>query len=245
MQKYESVFKIVEGDLRKRYIKTVAGSSTAIDSKVKIHWDLYNIHPDNMILLSVAITFAAISLNISNVEDMNRKNINDVSKFLETNFTNLLKVMGIRTLPKIKKEVQTAVSSIRNNDYSSYLNMNDNKNEQIIANYKTQNAADLFTKIEKISASATVVSAENRERNATLVSMLKSYYLKCYSENNMLKCECCGEETFITAAGEPYVEFHHLIPFNIAYGPDHYLNLFALCPNCHRKIHFLHIDDKW
>ena len=62
MQKYESVFKIVEGDLRKRYIKTVAGSSTAIDSKVKIHWDLYNIHPDNMILLSVAITFAAISL---------------------------------------------------------------------------------------------------------------------------------------------------------------------------------------
>ena len=119
-----------------------------------------------------------------------------------------------------------------------------NKNEQIIANYKTQNAADLFTKIEKISASATVVSAENRERNATLVSMLKSYYLKCYSENNMLKCECCGEETFITAAGEPYVEFHHLIPFNIAYGPDHYLNLFALCPNCHRKIHFLHIDDK-
>ena len=244
VQKYESVFKIVEGDLRKRYIKTVAGSSTAIDSKVKIHWDLYNIHPDNMILLSVAITFAAISLNISNVEDMNRKNINDVSKFLETNFTNLLKVMGIRTLPKIKKEVQTAVSSIRNNDYSSYLNMNDNKNEQIIANYKTQNAADLFTKIEKISASATVVSAENRERNATLVSMLKSYYLKCYSENNMLKCECCGEETFITAAGEPYVEFHHLIPFNIAYGPDHYLNLFALCPNCHRKIHFLHIDDK-
>jgi 5-methylcytosine-specific restriction endonuclease McrA len=53
-----------------------------------------------------------------------------------------------------------------------------------------------------------------------------------------------GEETFITDAGEPYVEFHHLIPFNIAYGPDHYLNLFALCPNCHRKIHFLKIEDK-
>lgn len=244
VQKYETVFKSAEDDLRKRYIDTVAGNSTAIDSKVKINWDLYNIHPDNMILLSVAITFAVISLDIGNVEDMNRKNINDVSEFLAMNFTNLLKAMGIRTLTKTKKEVQNAVLSIRNNDYSSYLNVNGNNTEQIIAKYKTQNASDLFAKIEQISATATVASAENRERNATLVSMLKSYYLQCFAENSMLKCECCGEVTFITAAGEPYVEFHHLIPFNIAYGPDHYLNLFALCPNCHRKIHFLHVDDK-
>lgn len=244
IQKYEKVFKSAEDDLRKRYSYTVAGNSTAIDSKVKINWDLYNIHPDNMILLSVAITFAAISLNIGNVEDMSRKDINDVSEFLTDNFTNLLKAMGIRTLTKAKKEVQNAVLSIRNNDYSSYLNMNDNNNEQIIAKYKAQNASDLFAKIEQISATATVVSAENRERNATLVSMLKSYYLQCFAENNMLKCECCGKDTFITSDGEPYVEFHHLIPFNIAYGPDHYLNLFALCPNCHRKIHFSHVDDK-
>jgi hypothetical protein len=68
--------------------------------------------------------------------------------------------------------------------------------------------------------------------------------MKCYSENGILKCECCGNETFITESGEPYVEFHHLIPFNIAYGPDHYLNLFALCPDCHRKIHFMSLGTK-
>ena len=102
----------------------------------------------------------------------------------------------------------------------------------------------MFVKIQRVSGNASVVPSDRRERNTSLVSMMKSYYMNVFSENNMLKCECCGEETFITNAGEPYVEFHHLIPFNIAYGPDHYLNLFALCPNCHRMIHFIALDDK-
>ena len=76
------------------------------------------------------------------------------------------------------------------------------------------------------------------------MNLLKSYYMRACAENGTLRCECCGEEAFITAAGEPYVEFHHLIPFGIAYGPDHYLNLFALCPNCHRRLHFQAPADK-
>ena len=86
--------------------------------------------------------------------------------------------------------------------------------------------------------------AEDRQRSAQLVNLLKSYYMRACAENGTLRCECCGEEAFITAAGEPYVEFHHLIPFGIAYGPDHYLNLFALCPNCHRRLHFQAPADK-
>lgn len=244
IKKYESVFANSETDLRRRYIATVTGVPADIDGRVKIYWDLYNIHPDNFIILSTAITFAAISLGMIDVENMSRSNIDEVSDFLFKNFKGLLKTLGMRTIASIKREVQKVVLSLKNEDYSNYIDVDSEKDEQILARYRTETATDLITKIKQISATATVVPAENRERNSNLVSLIKSYYMRCYSENSMLKCECCGEETFITNAGEPYVEFHHLIPFNIAYGPDHYLNLFALCPNCHRKIHFLSTDDK-
>lgn len=244
IRKYETVFVDSEADLRRRYVATVAGNPTNIDSRVKIYWDLYNIHPDNFIMLSAAVTFAAIILNINDVDNMTRADIDEVSNLLFDRFKDLLRTLGMRTLAAIKREVQKAVLSLKNSDYTSYLNADEGHSEQILARYRTENAADLLARIEQISASATVIPAENRERNGTLVSLLKSYYMRRYAENSMLKCECCGEETFITNAGEPYVEFHHLIPFNIAYGPDHYLNLFALCPNCHRKIHFLSTDDK-
>lgn len=244
IQKYESVFLNSEDDLRRRYVAAAAGMPCTIDGRVKIFWDLYNIHPDNFIMLSIATTFAAISLGINDVENMSKTDIDEVSNLLFERFKDLLRTLGMRTLAAIKREVQKAVLSLKNSDYTSYLNADEDHSEQILARYRTENAADLFARIKQISASATVIPAENRERNGTLVSLLKSYYMRCYTENSMLKCECCGEETFITNAGEPYVEFHHLIPFNIAYGPDHYLNLFALCPNCHRKIHFLRTEDK-
>lgn len=244
IQKYENVFEDSELDLRRRYIATATGNPANINARVKIYWDLYNIHPDNFIMLSAAITFSAISLDISDVENMSRGDIDEVSAFLFENFKGLLRTLGMRTLTAIKREVQKAVLSLKNCDYTSYINTDEDHDKQILARYRTENTADLLTRIKQISANATVIPDENRERNSTLVSLLKSYYMRCYAENNMLKCECCGEETFITNAGEPYVEFHHLIPFNIAYGPDHYLNLFALCPNCHRKIHFLNTEEK-
>lgn len=244
IQKNASVFEDSEDDLRSRYISSSAGEESAINSRVKIYWDLYNINPDNFILLSSVLAIAAISLGIYDLENTSKENIDAVSDYMFKNFKNLFKSLGMRTYAAIKREVQKAIISLKNSDYTSYLNADEEHDEQILARYRTENAAALFERIEQISSSATVIPAENRERNSTLVSLLKSYYMRRYTENNMLKCECCGEETFITNAGEPYVEFHHLIPFNIAYGPDHYLNLFALCPNCHRKIHFLSTEHK-
>ena len=175
---------------------------------------------------------------------MSRESINAVGNYLFDNFKNLFRTLGLRTLNSIKREIQKSIWALKNNEYSGYLGEAEERDEQILARYRADNAADLFVRIQAISSTATVTPAENRERNGTLVSLLKSYYMSCYAENSLLKCECCREETFITNAGEPYVEFHHLIPFKIAYGPDHYLNLFAVCPNCHRKIHFLGTGDK-
>jgi len=50
-------------------------------------------------------------------------------------------------------------------------------------------------------------------------------------------CECCGEEGFLSASGERYLETHHVVGV-AERGPDTIANIIAVCPTCHRKAHF-------
>lgn len=51
-------------------------------------------------------------------------------------------------------------------------------------------------------------------------------------------CECCGENApFTNDLGRPFLESHHLIPLSND-GEDTIENICAVCPNCHRKLHF-------
>ena len=84
-----------------------------------------------------------------------------------------------------------------------------------------------------------------RKRDGRIIGLLNSLYLANYSdEEHYVKCECCGTKTFIKQNDEPYLEYHHLIPFSIADGPDHYENIVGICPMCHRKIHHIKEDYK-
>lgn len=52
------------------------------------------------------------------------------------------------------------------------------------------------------------------------------------------KCECCGSDApFTTAEGEPFLEIHHLRRLADG-GSDTVENAVALCPNCHREMHY-------
>lgn len=51
------------------------------------------------------------------------------------------------------------------------------------------------------------------------------------------RCECCGEEGFLTANGARYLETHHVVGVAES-GPDAANNIVAVCPTCHRKAHF-------
>lgn len=42
--------------------------------------------------------------------------------------------------------------------------------------------------------------------------------------------------------GEPYLETHHIICLSHG-GPDTIDNTVALCPNCHRKMHVLNLEE--
>nr|WP_052232044.1 HNH endonuclease [Methylobacterium sp. ZNC0032] len=52
------------------------------------------------------------------------------------------------------------------------------------------------------------------------------------------RCEACGAEApFKRATGDHYLEVHHLRPLADG-GSDRVQNAAALCPNCHRAMHF-------
>ena len=51
-------------------------------------------------------------------------------------------------------------------------------------------------------------------------------------------CECCSQPApFKRSAGEPYLEPHHIRRLSDG-GPDHPAHVAAICPNCHREVHF-------
>lgn len=242
--RYHTLFEECENDLKRRYNNAIINGNTAVNPQVKINWDLYNIRIDKFILLSVAIAETAFYLNIDLFEGSIRDIVEQLLPALNERYGALLRVIGYKSDNAKKTQTRKIIAALQNNDYSEFIDTTPEDHAQIVANYREIDVADLRRRIEAISGRSLGLQDGERIRNTNLVSLLKSYYMSRFLENGLLKCECCGEETFITNAGEPYVEFHHLIPFNIANGPDHYLNLFALCPNCHRKIHFLKVEDK-
>lgn len=51
-------------------------------------------------------------------------------------------------------------------------------------------------------------------------------------------CERCGENApFLINDDTPYLEVHHVIPLSLS-GADTISNCVALCPNCHRALHY-------
>jgi HNH endonuclease len=58
-------------------------------------------------------------------------------------------------------------------------------------------------------------------------------------------CEGCGEAApFLTANNEPYLEPHHTVRLADE-GPDHPASVIALCPTCHRRVHYSKDGDNF
>jgi hypothetical protein len=57
------------------------------------------------------------------------------------------------------------------------------------------------------------------------------------------KCEYCQETGFIKDNGRHYMEAHHLRPL-AEHGSDTTRNTVAVCPNCHKKLHFAECREK-
>lgn len=222
-KKYLQIFENSEKELRQKYID----ENYKVDLKNEAAWKLYLVRPEKIILLGI------MQLNEENTSMLFEK------------YKNILKSLEIKSKTKLEKELKIYKDVIENN--KEFVE-EDWYEEMDTSEITKESKEDLLRKIKEISIiSDSGIGYEiERKRNMTLISLLKSYYIQIYSlENKLLKCECCGKTTFITKKDEPYLEYHHLIPFgNENKGPDHYLNIFALCPECHRKMHYLKLDEK-
>ena len=228
--------------------KEIDGNDIACEMRdFVLKYDLYNINADKIILLAVAIAESAIFSDIDLLKAPTGIFLRQLIALLKTRYPSLLRWLGLKSGIKTQALIRKIIIAMYKEDYSALAEREEQEHQQVLSSASDvifASTKDLRKKIEERSRAAGTAADGERVRDLNLVSLLKAYYMACYSEDDFLKCECCGERTFLTCAGEPYLEFHHLIPFRLANGPDHYLNLFALCPTCHRKLHFMRLSEK-
>ncbi|MDK2951996.1 MAG: 5-methylcytosine-specific restriction enzyme [Kosmotogales bacterium] len=105
-------------------------------------------------------------------------------------------------------------------------------------------------KIKKISLEALREKAEYEENNGTSSRQVetKVFIRNPYVSEYVKKkangiCQLCGEKApFKTKDNVPYLETHHIIWLSEG-GPDTIDNVVALCPNCHRKMHVINLEE--
>lgn len=84
-----------------------------------------------------------------------------------------------------------------------------------------------------------VAAKATSKSTSTVTTYDRSSAVKeCVLENASGKCECCGEDApFQTVAGVPFLELHHVKQLSDG-GSDRIENAVAVCPNCHRALHY-------
>lgn len=90
-------------------------------------------------------------------------------------------------------------------------------------------------------ASSSASSSERRSRAYLRSAAIRAYVLK-RAEG---QCEGCQEDApFLTTKKRPYLEPHHIRRLADG-GPDHPQWVIALCPTCHRRVHYAQDGDEY
>lgn len=235
IKKYKDLFVDSESEIRRQYCLNIKDIDYTIDKSAKINWDFYNIKIDKVIMssLSIFIACSMLSLEFWNIKNENLRKLFD---FMLLAFPSIVKTLDLKTFESFKRWFGQLYSSLMSEEF-------DQINEQFeyydTAEMIKESSSSLLKKIKAISRDSVIFEQFDRKRYMNLINLIKNYYYQNFLKDGKLYCECCGQEMFIKDDNLPYTEFHHIIPFKKAFGPDHYLNLVVLCPNCHRKFHFI------
>lgn len=234
--RYKELFDECASELQRKYKALYTeDSSYSFNYKIKLRWDLYNIHEDKTIMLSLMINDFCLRNN-KVLESINATQIVDD---LLTNFPIILKRLSLDKKSPLRDMIKIIISALVNSTLRDiYLDdIYGQKVPPVVTKYYSVNPTDLVSRIQKISEVDSSVQIEHK-RDMRLIGLMEAYYRGSFvDEHNLITCDCCGQTTFPDKKGYAYLEFHHLIPFSIANGPDHYENIFGICPMCHRKIH--------
>lgn len=241
VEKYNELFRSCTDELKRQYKLNASALPYVLNPKIKIDWDMYNIHTDILILLTSSVLILEAKAGTVLTRDTLDIFVNGIRELCP----NILHILGLNSKAALKKELRNIFEVFEKENYDVYLEDNTDDYQISVASYLDESLADLEQKIKDNSAKISVYVDGIRKRNMVLIGLIKSYNLQKYTaDGQLLKCECCGNPTFLTYKDESYVEYHHLIPFSEYDGPDHSLNIIALCPMCHRKLHYLKQGEK-
>ncbi|MDG4850857.1 HNH endonuclease, partial [Peribacillus frigoritolerans] len=87
-------------------------------------------------------------------------------------------------------------------------------------------------------------TVDSRRKMAQTSVFTRSVYIKEFARRvSKGICQLCEKEApFLDKQGNPFLEVHH-IHYLSKGGTDTINNVVALCPNCHRKIHQLELEE--
>lgn len=108
----------------------------------------------------------------------------------------------------------------------------------------SQEEIDLNCSDEELRRRAIRHSGAGMLRYQTTSSYVRDRYISEYAERRAHGiCQLCGQPApFNRINGEPFLETHHVIWLADG-GDDSIENTVALCPNCHKKMHVLNLDE--
>ncbi|WP_459808533.1 HNH endonuclease [Halopiger thermotolerans] len=105
---------------------------------------------------------------------------------------------------------------------------------------------DLETLYERAKGNSAPGPEEGKTTTTTRKTYSRSKSVKEYALRTADGvCQGCEETApFIGRDGNPFLEVHHLYRRSDG-GPDHPDNVIALCPNCHRRVHYGEDGDEF
>lgn len=169
---------------------------------------------------------------------------NDVFGNEFTKYSHLAKVCDIRNRSDFIRTMKSIQSSLER--WRCFIAEIDEENPRTYGNLLEQIISeDTLLALSEHNWDFQMAIEQREERSSRLRAWMQKYYIANFSEQDWnIKCDCCWSKTFKKNDDIPYLEFHHVIPFKQDNWPDHYLNLVWICPNCHRKFHYIKNSEK-
>lgn len=188
-------------------------------SNFKINFDLVIIF--NLILLAISLKQEFL---IKTIDEENLRNELNSFKFLLKNILNIDIEYFIDRFKenKFKQKTKNIIIFSKLEDF--FENVPFNRDDSFDSLKTLLNFSDDSINLNSIT----------QKRNISLKTKIRNY---C-NIHEISNCECCKKNFFLKEDNSYYFELHHLIPFAKHNGPDHILNFFIICPECHRKFHY-------
>lgn len=234
------IFTEFRNEIKRKYMKLYNSQSYSANEITVYKWNKYIINFDRVLLLNLIYLGVILKNNIIDSE-LNSEIISDAFQTYRFILNNIL---GIKTKKEFSKTIKNVEYALKNYSKEEGIYNHYKEDDELIKEEIGVEPIQNKISLEILSNTSKVVN-EFGKRNSVLVDQLRYYYIQEFSDKDkLIKCDCCQKTTFLTKGDYAYLEFHHIIPFNQENGPDHYINLVGLCPQCHRKLHYAKINDK-